>query len=339
MAHAKKVDVQVSPTPLAIGPSADKANTAIGGDTPRLLRLFRELHEQTQWGRIEAQLAGAIASELAALKFDVAFGADGTEVVATLHNGPGPTLIYRAETGGDRITLPGPMARARHLALAPSTHNTHHCGFDANVTWMLGMAKAVTALRTEWSGTLVLVSQPTRLLGASEPVIDRNDSGRRVPKPDIVLALSATPAPLGSILSIRGQHRPGADTADVAMGRTGAYEAPQRLEQVTRLATSTTNRFGLPDDGFFGYLLVGIESGEQPAGSESDQRPDPGDTDGSELDPSALAEADGAGLDLAAIPLGTKLATVAVLELLAKAKPVRQKKHSAPALEWTEHNY
>jgi hypothetical protein len=213
---------------------------------------------------------------------------------------------------------------------------------------MLGMARALATLRDEWAGTLVLVSQPTRLLAGGMPSIPRVGADeRRVPQADMVLALRAAPSPLGSILSVRGQRRSSSDTAEVVMSRLGAYEAPRHAERVASLAASTTRLYGLPEDAIFGYLLVGIAPREltDSAGEESDM----GASDVEELD-SAVVDADllgsdgldpsaTGGVDLAALLLGTKLATVAVLELLDQAGPARGRKPAISGRGWTLHNY
>jgi hypothetical protein len=326
--HSKTMEVDVSEAPLPVAPNLNRVNTVISADAAWLLRVFRELHDDSQVGRIEARFAGTIASELVGRGFEIAFGADGTEVVATLHNGPGPTLVYRADTGSD--VMPA-LERRSHASQASSSlppQPAHGCGNDASVAWMLGMAKALVTLREQWAGTLVLASQPTRLLRNGEPNLERPGSaGRRMPKADMVLALSAAPSPLGSILSIRGQRRAGAEAAEFAVSRTGVYEDPQNVDQVTQLAASTTRLYGLPEDALFGYLLVGIATRE--LGELT-----------SELDAAGFDATDpSVGIDLAAIPLGAKLATVAVLELLDKATPPRRDGPAAPAREWTRHNY
>ena len=65
----------------------------------------------------------------------------------------------------------------------------HACGHDVHMTSMLGTAKMLTALKDQWSGTLVLIGQP------AEEVIDgarsmiRAGLYERFPRPDYVIAL------------------------------------------------------------------------------------------------------------------------------------------------------
>ena len=326
-ALSKTVEVETSTTPPAVGPSASKANAVISADAAWLSRIFRELHDDMQNGRIEARVAGAVAAELTGWGFEVTFGADGTEVVAILHNGAGPTLLYRTDTGSDRSVEPRRSRRDASPGL--EAQDPHRCGHDADVTWMLGMAKAMVTLRDEWAGTLVLVSQPTRLLRNGDPTFkDRGPDTQRLPRADMVLALSAAGSPIGSILSVRGQRRAGSETADLVLSRIGIYDAPRFADTVSQLAASTTRLYGLPEGAIFGYLLVGVANRQL------------GEDLASDLDATAFdAQAGADGLDLAAIPLGTKLATVAVLELLKKTRSSESERPPGAGREWTLHDY
>jgi hippurate hydrolase len=334
-ARSKTVDIDMSVPPV-VASSASKADAVIATDANVLQRLFRGLHDGSQAGRIEARVAGTIATELLARGFDVAFGADGTEVVATSSNGPGPVLMYRVDTGSDLLVPPrqvGPSAAGSEATL-PS----HRCGHDVAITWMLGMARALAVLRDDWSGTLVVVSQPTRMLGSMPSLKTPGAEQRRIPKPDMVLAMSAAPSPLGSILSVRGQRRAGSDTAEVVMSRIGAYEAPRHAERVASLAASTTRLYGLPEDALFGYLLVGTARhalDDIEAAEIETPELDAAGVGAASSEPGFVASA----VDLAAIPLGTKLATVAVLELLDKSNRARGKSAPAAGRGWTLHHY
>jgi hypothetical protein len=332
VARSKTVEIDMS-VPPSVTSSASKAGAAIAADAGALQRLYRALHDDSRAGHIEARVAGTIASELLARGFEVAFGADGTEVVATMGNGPGPVLLYRTDTGRDVLAASTPQP-AGSRASDGARARRHRCGHDAGITWMLGMARALAVLRDEWAGTLVLVSQPTRLLGGVPSLTKPGGDARRIPKADMVLAMSAAPSPLGSVLSVRGQRRAGSDAADVVVSRIGAYEAPRHAERVASLVASTARLYGLPDSAMFGYLLVGIAPRELGELDAADAEIEAAELDAAATGPGATSE-----LDPGAIPLGTQLATVVVLELLDKERAARGKRPAVPGRGWTLHHY
>lgn len=122
------------------------------------------------------------------------------------------------------------------------------------------------------------------------------------------------------------------------MSRIGAYEAPRHAERVASLAASTTRLYGLPENAIFGYLLVGIARRE--LGEVSGPELDATELDAAELGAAALEpDATASEIDPGAIPLGTKLATVAVLELLDKTNPAGSQRPAASGRGWTLHHY
>jgi hypothetical protein len=112
------------------------------------------------------------------------------------------------------------------------------------------------------------------------------------------------------------------------MSRIGTYEAQQHAERVASLAAATTRLYGVPADAVFGYLLVGIAPRERAGEAASDMEP-----------ATVEAGANVSAPDGAAIPLGAKLSTVAVLELLGKAPLAQRRRAAASSREWAPHPY
>jgi hypothetical protein len=324
---AKTIDAATSAAPQPPSASVSKASSVINADSARLLRLYRELHAEPRGVGIAARKAATVAAELGAHGFEVRVGAAGTQVVAILRNGEGPTLVYRVDAGPHVEAAAAAPAkrqkRASSSALLGARGEPGHAG-DANITWMLGMAKAVAALRADWAGTLVLVSEATRLEDEPEPAAaERGPASPPLPSPDVVLAFGASSAPFGSMLGVRGRRRPGTDSVDISMHRLGVYEATPYQNSGRELAAATIRRYGVPDDAIFGYVLVGIAERDQVSGAPS------------VLESATFGEDDAVPLDPAAIPLGAKVATVAVLELLVRPKP----RPSDAATQWTLHQH
>lgn len=324
--QAKTIDAATSAPPRQASASVSKASAAIDADSARLLQLYRELHTQSRPPGVAARKAATVAAELGAHGFDVRIGPDGLQVVAILRNGQGPTLVYRADAGPQ---VEASAARRSKRQMRPSTRHElvprveHGYPGNANVTWMLGMGRAVAALRADWAGTLVLVSEATRRDDAPDPAAtERGSAPLTFPAPDMVLAFGASSAPLGSMLGVRGRRRPGTDSVDVSMHRFGVYDATPHQNSGRDLAAATIRRYGVPDDAIFGYVLIGIADRAQVSDAPS------------VLESAPFGEEDAVPLDLAAIPLGAKVATVAVLELLVKPK-----RRGDAGSQWTLHNY
>jgi len=116
---------------------------------------------------------------------------DGTPawgVVAILHHGAGHTLLIRTEL--DAL----PVEERTDLPYASLEHGVMHaCGHDIHMTSLLGTARALAALQSQWRGTLMLIGQPAEEMvgGARAMVGDR--LYERFGKPDYVIALHDDP--------------------------------------------------------------------------------------------------------------------------------------------------
>lgn len=67
---------------------------------PALFGLYRRLHAHPEFGFQEHRTAALVAERLTDLDFDVSTGVGRTGVVGVLGNGPGPTVLLRADMDG-----------------------------------------------------------------------------------------------------------------------------------------------------------------------------------------------------------------------------------------------
>jgi hippurate hydrolase len=113
-----------------------------------------------------------VAREFKSLGLQDQGGIGKTGVIAVLKNGAGPAVMYRADMDANEVQEATGQPHASRVRVRREDGSEspvgHMCGHDAHVTWMLGMAGAMVALKDEWSGTLIFVAQPAEqmILGA-----------------------------------------------------------------------------------------------------------------------------------------------------------------------------
>lgn len=113
----------------------------------------------------EKATAQAIVKHLETFQaFDIHSSIGGHGIAATLKNGPGKTLLLRADIDAlpveERTGLPyASQARMKDLD-GVEKPCMHACGHDMHITALLGAAETLVKARVEWSGTLVIVFQP-----------------------------------------------------------------------------------------------------------------------------------------------------------------------------------
>src|SRR5262249_38256303 len=81
---------------------ATKMTALVEKDEPRLLELFKHLHQNPELSFQETKTAALVVKELKDLGFEVHTGIGKTGVVGILKNGPGPVVMFR----GDMDALP-----------------------------------------------------------------------------------------------------------------------------------------------------------------------------------------------------------------------------------------
>ncbi len=187
---------------FAAGVSAQQSLDAmIDSDIASLVATYKTLHAAPELSHHEEKTSSFFANQLRTLGYTVTERVGKYEnpewtsygVVAVLKNGPGPTVLLRTELDAlpvdEKTGLPYASKVKTKNDAGQEVSVMHACGHDVHMTSMLGTAKMLTALKDQWSGTLVLIGQP------AEEVIDgarsmiRAGLYERFPRPDYVIAL------------------------------------------------------------------------------------------------------------------------------------------------------
>ena len=215
--------------------------------TDDLSDLYIDLHAHPELSFHETRTAGIVAQRLTALGYDVTAGVGGTGVVAILDNGPGPTVLLRADMDGL------PVLEATGLAYASTARGVdpagkdvpvmHACGHDMHVACLLGAAAELVRTRDEYAGRLMLVFQPAEELGAGAKAMVADGLFERFGQPDVVLGQHVAPLPTGMIGLRAGLAFAASDSLTITLHGRGAHGSrPEASVDPVVMAAATIMR-------------------------------------------------------------------------------------------------
>ena len=216
---------------------------AIRGDMPQLMDLYRDLHAHPELSMQEIRTPALLAPQIRKLGFEVTEHVGKTGVVAVMKNGAGPVLLIRADMDAlpvrEQTGLPFASNVMGKLPDGTETPVMHACGHDTHMTTWLATARRLAALKTQWSGTLVMILQPGEELGVGAKAMLDDGLFTRFPKPEYMLAFHDSAAlPAGVIGIAHGPATSNVDSIDIdvkGVGGHGAY--PQNTKDPIVLAS------------------------------------------------------------------------------------------------------
>jgi amidohydrolase len=214
-----------------IDPRVDK-------ELPSLVTMYKALHAAPELSHHEEKTSAFVARELRSLGFDVTEhvgkysdpALKGYGVVAVMKNGPGPTVLVRADMDALPVQEQTGLPYASHVRAKDDAGVDvpvmHACGHDIHVTSLIGTARVLTASKNDWHGTLVLLGQPAeeRIDGARAMLADGLYS--RFPKPDFAIALhDSAELEAGKVGYTPGYMLASATSVDVTIRGRGGHGA------------------------------------------------------------------------------------------------------------------
>ncbi len=210
--------------------AAQDLNQAIRQDMPELLALYRDLHQNPELSMQETRSAGLMAAEARRLGFEVTERVGRTGVVAVLRNGPGPTLMLRADMDAlpveEETGLPYASRVRGTTREGLDTGIMHACGHDTHMAAWVGAARRLVAMRGQWSGTLVMIAQPGEETSQGAKAMLQDGLFTRFPKPTHAIAFhdSAT-LRAGMIGYSEGPALANVDSVDMTVRGVGGHGA------------------------------------------------------------------------------------------------------------------
>ncbi len=192
--------------------------------------LFTHFHQNPELSFQEHQTAKRMAKELRDLGYDVTENIGGTGVVAVLKNGPGRTIMLRADSDGLPVkedTGLSYQSRAKQIdPLGKEQYVMHACGHDVHITSLVGTAKAMMDRREQWSGTLVLIVQPAEEIISGARAMLEDGLYTRFPKPEYALAFHVSAQmPVNHVQVHSSAAMSSSDSVDIIVHGVGAHGA------------------------------------------------------------------------------------------------------------------
>lgn len=199
-------------------------------DIQKYEALYKHFHEHPELSNQESATAKTIADQLSRLgAFDITTNVGGHGLVGVLRNGPGKTVLLRADMDGlpileatglpyaSKVTMPDVEGIMRPVM--------HACGHDMHMTCLLAAAERLLKLRDMWSGTLVVLFQPAeeRGTGAQAMVDDGLYDRHKIPVPDFLLGQHVMAMRAGSVGSKLGTIMAGADSMKITLFGVGGH--------------------------------------------------------------------------------------------------------------------
>lgn len=219
---------------------AEDISSSVSAQLPSLVETYKKVHAHPELSHHEEQTATLVAGELRKAGYAVTErvgrypdGSQAYGVVGLLKNGPGPTLLIRADMDAlpiiEETGVPYASKVKTKNASGQDVGVMHACGHDVHVTTLIGTARALVALKSQWHGTLMLVGQPSEetIDGAKAMMADK--MYERFGTPDLAIALHDTFLhPAGTVSLTSGPALASSTSIDVIMRGVGGHgSAPQ----------------------------------------------------------------------------------------------------------------
>jgi amidohydrolase len=222
---------------LSAAAAAQDVPTFVDSETPALVDTYKDIHAHPELSHFEARTSHILAEALHAAGYTVTErvgrypdGSQAYGVVGVLKNGAGPTLMVRADMDALPIVEETGVPYASHVTMKDLAGQTvgvmHACGHDVHTTVMIGTARAMVAMKSQWHGTLILVGQPSEetIDGAKAMIADH--LYERFGRPDRIIGLHDTNGLAAGTVGVRsGASAASSTSIDVVIRGIGGHGA------------------------------------------------------------------------------------------------------------------
>jgi hippurate hydrolase len=215
---------------------AQEVPALVDKQLPGLLTTYKALHTAPELSHHEVETSALLAEEMRKAGYIVTErvgkypdGSQAYGVVGIMKNGAGPTLLIRTDLDALPVTEDTKLPYASKVrSKNPAGQDVgvmHACGHDIHITTMIGVARNMAALKSQWHGTLMLIGQPSEetIDGAKAMLADH--LYERFGKPDLAIALHDANFAAGKVSVVSGPALASSTSIDVVMRGVGSHGA------------------------------------------------------------------------------------------------------------------
>ena len=209
----------------------------VNGEISNLVDTYKGLHTHPELSHHEEHTSALLAEQLRKAGYTVTEhvgkypdGSQAYGVVAVLQNGPGPKLLIRTDLDALPVIEETGLSYASQVRTKNDSGQDvgvmHACGHDIHITTMIGTARALAALKSQWHGTVMLIGQPSEELVDGAKAMLADHLYERFGTPDLAVALHDTNAHAAGTVGITsGPALAGVTSIDVTLRGIGGHGA------------------------------------------------------------------------------------------------------------------
>src|SRR5438874_3341371 len=207
-------------------------------ELPSLLTIYKDIHTHPELSTQEQRTAALLAKELKSVVCDVTENVGKYDkpdqrcfgVVGRTKNGDGPVVLVRTDLDAlpvqEETGLPYASTVVTKNEKGDDVHVMHACGHDAHISMIIGVARCLAKLKTQWHGTIVFVGQPAEELGTGARAMLRDGLYTRWPKPNYALGFhDKADLAIDHIGVTEGYTSANVDSVDVTVHGIGGHGA------------------------------------------------------------------------------------------------------------------
>lgn len=214
--------------------SAADIASVVRHELPSLVALYQELHTNPELSLQEVETAARVAKGLREAGFEVTEKVGGQGLVGVMKNGEGPVIMVRTDLDAlpvrEQTDVPYASTKKVKDLSGQEVNVMHACGHDIHMASFIGTARALSQLRDQWQGTVVMIGQHAeeRVLGAR--LMLRAGLFSKFPTPDKALALHcSSDMAYGQVGIVEGYALANVDSVEIVVKGVGGHGSMPHL--------------------------------------------------------------------------------------------------------------